>query len=109
MSEFEDKARELKRCGNNCSVSLYTAFKEKLGLRGVAPQPRSSEGQCGALLTAKKILEETGYADKIDALESEFVKRFGYSKCVDLMSYDRRCVDYVGECAKMIEEILKGM
>lgn len=108
MSEFEEKARELKTSGNNCSVSLYTAFKEKLNLKGDAPQPRSVEGKCGALLTAIKILEETGHADKIDELEREFIKRFGYSKCVELMTHERRCVDYVGECARMVEEIVNS-
>lgn len=106
MSEFEKKARELKKSGNNCSVSLYTAFQEKLKLRGDVPQPRSIDGKCGALLTAKKILEETGHSDKCDELEKEFIKKFGHSKCVDLMTHERRCNDYVGECAKMVEKIV---
>lgn len=106
MSELEEKARDLKMKGNNCSVSLYTAFQEKLKLRGEAPQPRSIDGKCGALLTAKKILEEMGHGDKCEELEKEFIRKFGYSRCVELMTYERRCNDYVGECAKMVENIV---
>lgn len=71
------------------------------------PKPRSIEGKCGALLTAQKILKELGYEDKIEEFEKEFVKRFGYSKCIELMTHERRCNDYVGESARMLDEIIK--
>ena len=102
----EAKARELKKQGNNCSTSLHSAFSEDTKLSPDYPAPRSIEGKCGALLTAKKILKEIGYEDKIDEFEKEFIRKFGYSTCKDLMSHERRCNDYVGEAAIMIDKIL---
>lgn len=106
MSEHETKARELKQQGNNCSNSLFGAFRENIKLEGNAPAPRSIEGKCGALLTAIKILKDTGHEDKIEEFEKEFIKRFGYSKCADLITHERRCNDYVGESARIIDKIL---
>ena len=107
MNKHEKKARELKANGNNCSTSLHTAFSEDIKLGNEYPAPRSIEGKCGALLTALHILKEKGYKDKQEEFEKEFIKRFGYSKCIELMMHERRCNDYVGECADMIDEILK--
>lgn len=105
MNNHEEEARELKMAGNNCSVSLYTAFERDTKLSGEYPAPRSKDGKCGALLTALRILDEIGHSEKKEGFEKEFVKRFGYSKCVELMTHERRCSDYVGEAARMIDEI----
>ena len=70
--------------------------------------PRSIDGKCGALLTAIKILKETGHEDKIEEFEKEFVKKFGYAKCLDLVMHGRKCNDYVGEAAKMLDDILNA-
>ena len=107
MSIHEEKARSLKNAGNNCSVSLHSAFKDDLKLSDNFPEPRSVDGKCCALLTALKILEEKGMENKTEEFEEEFVKKFGYSKCIDLMTHERRCSDYVSESAKMIDKILK--
>ena len=106
MSNHENEARELKSSGNNCSNSLYTAFSKDTKLSGKYPEPRTIDGKCGALLTALRILEETGHSDKKEEFEKEFVRRFKYSKCVDLMKYERRCNDYVGEAARLLDEML---
>lgn len=108
MTNHETRARELKSQGNNCSTSLHGAFSEDTKLSEEFPAPRSIEGKCGALLTAKKILKETGHEDKIDDFEKEFIKKFGYATCKELMTHERRCNDYVGEAAKMIDLILKN-
>lgn len=108
MGEYEQRARKLHKEGNNCSTSLHRAISEDIELSKEYPAPRSIEGKCGALLTAKKILKEKGYEDKIEKFEEEFLKRFGYVKCMELMTHERRCNDYVGETAKILEEILKG-
>ena len=108
MINHEQTARALKQSGKNCSTSLHTAFEEDTKLSNDYPAPRSIEGKCGALLTAVKILKETGHEDKIEDFEKEFIKKFGYSKCVDLMTHEKRCSDYVGESAKMIDKILEG-
>lgn len=106
MKEYENVARNLKSQGNNCSYSLYNAFADDLKLSGDYPEPRSIEGKCGALLTALHILKETGHADKIKKFEEDFIKEFGYSKCMDLMRYERRCNDYVGWSASKLSEII---
>ncbi len=106
MSNHENDARELKNKGKNCSDSLYSAFSKDTNLSGDYPAPRSIDGKCGALITALRILDETGHSDKKEEFEKEFVRRFKYSKCIDLVKYERRCNDYVGEAAKLLDEII---
>ena len=108
MKNHEARARELKEQGNNCSVSLYTAFAEDTKLGTNFPQPRSIDGKCGALLTALYILKELGYEDKQEEFEKKFVEQFKYSKCIELMKYEHRCSDYVGIAARMIDEIVNN-
>ncbi len=105
-NNHEIKARELKSKGNNCSSSLFKAFEEGFSLKGDYPAPRSIEGKCGALLTSLYILKQTGHEDRIEAFEKEFEKRFHYTTCIDLMTHERRCSDYVGESAAMLDAIL---
>ncbi len=106
MNKHEEKARELKNSGKNCSDSLYTSFASDTTLSGEYPQPRSIDGKCGALITALRILDETGHSDKKEEFEKKFIEKFGYATCKELMSHERRCTDYVGECARMLDEIL---
>jgi len=106
MGKHEEKARNMKIQGNNCSVSVYKTFMEYKRLDGEIPEPRSIDGKCGALLAAIKILKETGHEDQIEEFEKKFIELFGYNKCKDLMAHERRCTDYVGECAKLLDEIL---
>lgn len=106
MKKHEDLARYLKDEGNNCSASLYEAFKEDAKLKKDYPEPRSIDGKCGALLTALSILKETGNEEKIDDFEKEFVKKFGFNKCRDLIKNGRNCREYVGQTAKMLDEII---
>lgn len=108
MKNHEEKARDYKKQGNNCSKSINMAFIEDCEISNDYPAPRSIDGKCGALLSSLKILRETGHEDKIEEFEKEFIRRFGFSTCIDLMRKDRRCNDYVGECARMLDEILNG-
>lgn len=108
MNEFEEKARNLKSQGNNCSYSVYNTFKKKLNLSGNYPEPRSIDGKCGALLSSLKILDEIGQADKKEQFEKDFIKQFGYAKCFELLTYERRCNDYVGWCASKISEYINS-
>lgn len=107
MANHGEKARLLHSMGNNCSTSVHSAFKEDTNISDEFPAPRSVDGKCGALLTALKILDETGNSEMKEKFEKEFIEKFGYSKCVDLMTHERRCNDYVGECAKMLDEVIK--
>ena len=106
MNKYEEKAREIHKQGNTCSKAMHTAFSEDYNLSEDYPLPRSVDGKCGALLTALKILKEKGLEDKVEEFENEFIKRFKYTKCLDLLKHDRRCNDYVGESAKLLDEIL---
>lgn len=106
MDKHEEEARKLKEQGLLCSDALYRAFSKDYKLSPNFPAPRSIDGKCGALLTALFILKETGNEDKCEDFEKWFLETFKYSKCVDLMSYERRCTDYVGESAKMLDKIL---
>ena len=111
---YEETARMIHRSGNNCSVSLYKAFSDKLGIAeeeaaGIAPAPRSEGGLCGAYLAGCRILE----AVKPEALE-EFKNRFFENNhethCANLLKERRKigktCNDLVGETSKLIEEFL---
>lgn len=108
MYNHEKRAREYRSLGNNCSTSVHSAFSEDINLSMDFPAPRSIDGKCGALLTSLKILEETGHEDRKESFENEFITKFGYSKCRDLMKHERRCSDYIGESAKMLDNILNG-
>ena len=108
MNKCEEIARKLKMQGNNCSYSVYNALAEDMKLSGDYPAPRSIEGKCGALLTALKILEETGNSNKKEEFEKEFIKEFGYSKCIELMTHEKRCTDYVGWSANKTNEIISN-
>ena len=107
MNIHEKDARKYKIMGNNCSSSLHKAFKEDTDISNEYPDPRSINRKCGALLTALKILDDTGNLDKKEEFEKKFIEKFGYSKCMDLMAHERRCEDYVGISAQMIDEILE--
>ncbi len=107
MYNHEEKARGYKQMGANCSESVFSAFSEDINLSKNFPAPRSIDGKCGALLTSLYILDETGHSDKKEEFEKEFVSKFGYSKCIDLMTHERRCNDYIGESAKMLDEIIR--
>ena len=107
MGKHETLARKLKDEGNNCSAALYGAFKKDNKLENKYPEPRSIEGKCGALLTAISILKETGNEEKIKDFEKEFIEKFGFDKCKDLVKNGRNCREYVGQTAKMLDDIIK--
>ena len=106
MVKHEERARTIHKQGNNCSYSLYTAFEDDTKLDGNIPAPRSEAGKCGAVLAAEKILRELGKADIIEEFEKAFIAEFGYITCIDLMKHDRRCNDYVGKSAELIDKML---
>ena len=108
MIKHEEKARTIHKQGNNCSYSLYTAYKEDTKLDGNIPAPRSEAGKCGAVLAAEKILRELGKEDRIEEFEKEFLSEFGNITCVELMRKDRRCNDYVGKSAELIDKIINN-
>ena len=108
MNKYEEIARNLKMQGNNCSYSVYNAIAEYVKLKGDYPAPRSIDGKCGALLASLKILDETGNSDKKEEFEKEFIKENGYSKCIELMTHEKRCIDYVGWSVNKICQIINN-
>jgi len=107
MNIHEETARNNHKQGNNCSISLHNAFAQDFKLSSDFPMPRSIDGKCGALLTSIKILKEKGFEDKVEEFEKEFINKFEFTKCFDLVTHGRKCNDYVGECAKMLDDIIR--
>jgi len=50
LMKHEETARGNHRTGNNCAVSVYTAFTDVNPNPGLIPAPRSDGGKCGAYL-----------------------------------------------------------
>ncbi len=106
MKDYEQLARTNHKSGTNCSNAIYSAFKDDLNLKVPAPLPRSIDGKCGVVLTVSSILKEIGKEDEIPKFEEEFIKKFGYLKCKDLIMNGRVCNDNIGFGAKYLENII---
>ena len=106
MNKYEEISRRLHKEGNTCSYALYNAFKDDYKLDSNYPLPRSIDGKCGSLLVAQKILKDLGKEEYIEEFEERFKIEFTYTKCVELMKASRRCNDYVGFSANLIEEYI---
>lgn len=107
MNEYELKARNYHKDGNNCSNAVYLTFKDVLDLKEQPPMPRSIDGICGTVLTTEYVLRCIGKEDLINEFRNEFISKFKYIKCLDLMKNGRKCNDYVGFAARFISEHLK--
>ena len=106
MSDHETTARENHRRGISCAGSVYRAFSDVNGRMSSAPVPRSEGGKCGAVLSAEKVLKETGTV-RIEEFEREFIKRFGSVRCADLLGSRRgTCNDLVGAAAAIAEMLM---
>lgn len=99
----EETARNKHRSGNNCAVSVYSTFFDKVS--GVAPKPRSEGGKCGALLAGEKVLSKLGY-DTAE-LDQKFVGMFGSMKCAELRKGKYPCNDLVGTSARLVDEMME--
>ena len=110
-------SRNNHRSGNNCAVSVFSAFAEELTLTGdearkEAPAPRTEGGKCGAYLAGKRIIERLS-SDKLDEFDRGFTNRYGNNECRALLashrSLNKSCNDFVGETAKLVERLLFEM
>ena len=106
---YESNARAHHRAGNNCSVSLYKTFAEKLGMSEeeaarLAPPPRSEGGKCGAVLAAEQYIREAGRTEKdIEEFERQFKENYKYLTCAELRGKATgQCNDYVGLAASIV-------
>ena len=111
---YEEKARNNHRGGNNCAVSVYVAYADKLGItpeeaRKNAPKPRSEGGKCGAYMAGKKILEQLK-PGAVQGYEKSFIESNGQTECSRLLAAHgvlrKSCNDYVGDAARLVEEAL---
>ena len=100
----EETARNKHKSGNNCSVSVYSTFFDKIS--GTAPAPRSEGGKCGALLAGEKVLSQLGYST--EDLDQKFVEMFGSLKCAELRRGKYPCNDLVGAATRMTDEMIEG-
>ena len=111
---YEDIARSHHRNGNTCSVSLFMAFADKLGMSEeeavmLAPAPRSEGGKCGGYLSGIKLLEQIK-PEAVEEFKRRFLEQNGDDKCATLIVKRRlqgkNCNDLVGETSKLIESLL---
>lgn len=104
--DHEKIARANHRSGMSCSGAVYRAFSDINRQMSSAPVARSEGGKCGAVLSAEKVLRETG-TGKIDEFEQEFIKQFGSVRCSDLLGRRRgKCNDFVGSAAAIAEKLM---
>ena len=104
--KHEEIARKNHRAGNNCAVSVYTAFADKNMNPGSIPAPRSDGGKCGAYLAGIKLLGDMEKGDT-ERFEKEFLSRFGSIKCGELRKSKVPCNDLVGGAADIVDAMIK--
>ncbi|MCR5836065.1 MAG: C-GCAxxG-C-C family protein [Lachnospiraceae bacterium] len=111
---YEEIARANHGNGNNCSVSLFRAFADKLGISEeeaakIAPAPRSEGGKCGGYLAGRKLIEMIK-PEAVEEFDNRFLEQNGDDKCANLIKSRRlqgkNCNDLVGETADIIESML---
>lgn len=111
---YEDSARTYHRNGNNCAMSVYAAYAEKLGISPeeavrIAPKPRAEGGKCGAYLAGVHILSELK-PEAVPEFEKRFEEMYGNTECAKLLfskkKLGKNCNDFVGDTARVMEELL---
>ena len=105
MMKHEEIARGNHRAGNNCAVSVYTAFADINTNPGTIPAPRGDGGKCGAYLAGIKLLGDIGKGDT-ERFEKEFLSIFGSIKCGELRKSKVPCNDLVGGAAEIVDSML---
>ena len=113
--DYEAAARKYHQSGNNCAMSVSAAYAEKLGITPeeaikAAPAPRSEGGRCGAFLAGKKILSQLR-PEAVPEFEKRFAEINGTTECRALLASrgarKKSCNDYVGDAARLVEELLR--
>ena len=99
----EETARNKHKSGNNCAVSVYSTFYDKVS--GMAPMPRSEGGKCGAVLSAEKVLSQLGHST--EGFDHKFLEMFGSVKCAELRKGKYPCNDLVGAAARLVGEMVE--
>ena len=103
----EDSARAIHKSGLNCSNSVYKAFSDIDDKGGTPPAPRSIGGKCGALLTARRVLEDLGI-EAVDELERDFEREIGIVTCLDIKRNRISCNDCVGVATRLADSYIEA-
>lgn len=114
MTTLEENARAYNKSGHNCAMSVYTAYAEKLGIsedeaKRIAPRPRAEGGKCGAYLAGIKVLEKLK-PEATEEFDRRFVELYGHTECSKLIMLNglhKNCNNYVGDAARIVEELLE--
>ena len=110
---YEEKARANHRNGNNCSVSLFKAYADKLGVTEeeaakMAIPPRSEGGKCGGFLSGRRLVEILK-PEAVEEFEKRFLEQNGDNQCATLIMKRRlqgkNCNDLVGETANIFDSL----
>lgn len=100
---YETKARAYHKGFMNCSVSVYSVFKDVNPNYSTAPAPRSEGGKCGAVLASEHVIREMG--KDIADFDSQFLSIYGSLKCAELKGGPTgQCNDFVGTAARIAAE-----
>ena len=102
----EETARAAHRNGSNCAASVCNAFADVNPVRGEMPRPRGEGGMCGAVLAARKVLDEMGIDHDFDR---QFIEAFGALKCAELRKTRVPCNDLVGGAARLMDAIIENV
>lgn len=114
MGYGEVARSHMRRDGANCSQSVTIAYAEKLGITEeeammIAPEPRSIDGKCGAVLAAEMILDKLG-VDKKEEFDKTFLDSNKSLQCKPLLetkkARNKSCHDMVEEAADILEKLL---
>ena len=115
MNYGEVARGQMRRDGANCSQSVTIAYAEKLGITPeealkVAPEPRSIDGKCGAVLASEMILDKLG-VDKKEEFRKEFQDSNGSLQCKPLLetkkARNKSCHDMVEEAANIVAKLIE--
>ena len=100
MIKYEKKSRYLHNQGNNCSKSIYDAFRDDYNLDFIYPKPRSIDGMCGVILISHRILKQLN--------KEEYIEEFNNIKCSYLFKNKDCCNNYIGFASSLLSELISG-
>ena len=112
----EENARLSHKIGHSCASAVFAAFADQMGITNeeaerLAPAPRSEGGKCGAFLAGRKVLEQL-MPEQVDTYVSRFEALNCSTICAVLVAshsrLHKKCNDYVGDAARICQEILSG-
>lgn len=108
MIKYEKKSRYLHNQGNNCSKSIYDAFRDDYNLDFIYPKPRSIDGMCGVILISHRILKQLNKEEYIEEFNNKFLREFNNIKCSYLFKNKDCCNNYIGFASSLLSVLISG-